>query len=486
MGSLSITQTQKPHAVCIPYPAQGHINPMLKLAKILHAKGFHITFVNTEYNHNRLRRARGDEAVADKPSFRFETITDGMPPCDADSTQDIAKLCVSTEKHSLVPFKKVLARLTESGDVPNVSCVVSDAAMFFTLDAGEELGVPEVLLWTASACGLLGYVQYHKLVQLGLAPFKDENFLTNGDLDQVLDWVPGMNNIRLRDIPSFIRTTNPDELMLNYIQRLSHQIKRASAILFNSFEELEQDVLQSFPSDFPPLYTVGPLHLLLDTTNATNNEETKSISTSLWLEDPHCLEWLDSYAPNSVVYVNFGSITVMTNEQLIEFAWGLAHSEQPFLWITRPDLVIGDEAVLPPEFLEMTKGRGLITSWCNQEQVLNHPAIGGFLTHCGWNSILETLINGVPVVCWPFFAEQQTNCWYCCGKWGVGMEIDTNVKRSEVEKQVRELMEGEKGKDMKRNAMEWRRLAHEVTNGPDGTSYKNLNKVIEILMGSQK
>lgn len=482
MGSLSNSKMQKPHAVCVPYPAQGHINPMLQLAKLLNSKGFHITFVNTVYNHSRLVRTRGPSAVANRPSFRFETIPDGMPPSeDLDSTQDIPSLCVSVEKHSLAPFKSVLARLNEAGDVPPVSCVVSDAAMFFTIDAAQELGVPVVLLWTASACGFLGYAQYEKLVQLGLAPFKDENFLTNGDLEKVLDWVPGMKNIRLRDIPSFIRTTDPDELMLNYVQRLVNKSKRANAILFNSFDALEHDVLQSLSSDFSQLYALGPFQLLLEFYKAAIDEETNSISTSLWKEDPHCVEWLDSYEANAVVYVNFGSITVMTNDQLLEFAWGLANSNKPFLWITRPDLVTGDSAVLPQEFLEQTKGRGLITSWCNQEQVLAHPAIGGFLTHCGWNSTVESIINGVPVICWPFFAEQQTNCWYSCTEWGVGMEIDTNVKRNEVEKQVIELMEGEKGKEMKRNAMEWRRLANEAVAAPSGSSYTNLDKIIKVL-----
>ena len=169
MGSLP---KAKPHAVCVPYPAQGHINPMLKLAKILHSKGFHITFVNTEYNHNRLLRSRGPAALNGLPSFRFETITDGLPTSAADATQDIPALCISTERHCLQPFRELLGRLNDDGGVPPVSCIVSDAVMFSTIDAAEELGVPQVLLWTASACGLLGYAQYEKLIHRGLTPFK--------------------------------------------------------------------------------------------------------------------------------------------------------------------------------------------------------------------------------------------------------------------------------------------------------------------------
>ena len=173
----------------------------------------------------------------------------------------------------------------------------------------------------------------------------------------------------------------------------------------------------------------------------------------------------------------------MTNENLIEFAWGLANSNHPFLWVVRPDLVSGDSAVIPPEFLGKTKERGLLAAWCHQEKVLNHPSIGGFLTHCGWSSTLDTICSGVPILCWPFFAEQQTNCWYSVEKWGIGMEINNNVRREEVERQVRELVEGEKGKEMRKNAMGWKKLAKEATARPDGSSYVNFEKLInEVLL----
>jgi UDP:flavonoid glycosyltransferase YjiC (YdhE family) len=184
-----------------------------------------------------------------------------------------------------------------------------------------------------------------------------------------------------------------------------------------------------------------------------------------------------------VVYVNFGSITVMTADQLVEFAMGLVNSNIPFLWIIRPDLVIGESAVLPAEFAEETEKRGFITSWCPQEEVLNHPAVGGFLTHSGWGSTIESLCAGVPLACWPFFADQAMNCRYSCNEWGVGMEIDNNVKREEVEMLVKELMEGEKGDKMRGKAMEWKRLAEEAA-GPEGTSSINLDKFIHEIISS--
>lgn len=175
----SITCADKPHAVCIPFPAQGHINPMLKVAKLLHFNGFHITFVNTEFNHKRLLKSRGPDSLQGLPSFRFHTIPDGLPPTDVEATQDIPSLCDSTSKNSLAPFRNLLSYLNSSPDVPPVTCIVSDGAMSFTLDAAEELGVPEVLFWTTSACGLMAYVHYHQLIAKGFTPLKGINILTD-------------------------------------------------------------------------------------------------------------------------------------------------------------------------------------------------------------------------------------------------------------------------------------------------------------------
>eukprot|EP00261_Vitis_vinifera_P032668 XP_019073911.1 PREDICTED: 7-deoxyloganetin glucosyltransferase-like [Vitis vinifera] len=168
----------------------------------------------------------------------------------------------------------------------------------------------------------------------------------------------------------------------------------------------------------------------------------------------------------------------MTDRHLKEFAWGLANSKYSFLWIIRPDIVMGDSAVLPEEFLKETKDRGLLVSWCPQEQVLSHPSVGVFLTHCGWNSMLEAICGGVPVICWPFFADQQTNCRYACTTWGIGVEVDHDVKRDEIEELVKEMMGGDKGKQMRKKAQEWKMKAEEATD-VGGSSYTNFDKFIK-------
>nr|AYR16628.1 UDP-glucosyltransferase UGT85A55 [Polygala tenuifolia] len=480
-----LNSLEKPHAVFIPYPAQGHINPMLKLAKLFHFRGFHITFVNTEYNHKRLLKARGSNSLDGLPDFCFETIPDGLPPSDADATQDIPTLTFSIRDTFFFPFLRLLTKLNESasaGFLPKVSCIVSDSTTtWISVKAADQLGIPTVSFWTVSASTFNCFAHIPHLIDRGLIPLKDKSCLTNGYLDKKLEWIPCLKNVRLRDLPSFFNSTEPNDLdskITDFVREAMVMTTKATAVIINTFSELEQDVVSSLSTMFPKLYTIGPVHLLAD---QVIKKHLESIGSNLWKEEAECMQWLDTKQPNSVVYVNYGSITVMTPDQLTEFAWGLANSKKPFLWIIRPDLVNGSSDILSSEFENEIKERGLITGWCPQEQVLSHPSIGGFLTHCGWNSTIESMTQGVPLVCWPFYGDQQTNCRFACTEWGIGIEIDTNVKRGEVETLVNELMEGDKGKAVKANVMEWKKKAEQAVR-PDGSSSMNLDKLIEEVL----
>jgi len=485
MGSLPPAEQPPPHAVMIPYPAQGHVTPMLQLAKLLHARGFHVTFVNNEFNHRRHLRARGPAALDGAPGFRFAAIDDGLPPCDADATQDVPALCRSTMTTCLPRFRDLVAGLDAEAardGRPRVTCVVADSTMTFALRAARELGLRAATLWTASACGFLTYYHYRHLVDRGLVPLRDEAQLADGYLDTVVDWVPGAPaDLRLRDFPSFVRTTDPDDVMLNFFIHETAGMSQASAVVINTFDELDATLLDAMAKLLPaPVYTVGPLPLTVRN-NVPAGSPVAAIGSNLWKEQDAPLRWLDGRPPRSVVYVNFGSITVMSSEQLAEFAWGLANTGYAFLWNVRPDLVKGDSAGLPPEFAAATEGRSMLSTWCPQAAVLEHDAVGVFLTHSGWNSTLESICGGVPMVCWPFFAEQQTNCRFKCTEWSIGMEIGGDVKRAEVEALIREAMEGEKGREMRRRVAELRDSAVAAAS-PGGRSMRNVDRLIDEVL----
>ncbi|WOG84520.1 hypothetical protein DCAR_0103704 [Daucus carota subsp. sativus] len=473
----------KPHIVCVPFPAQGHIIPMMQLAKLLHSRAFHVTFISTEHNQRRLIFALGDAFLNLSATFNFLTVPDGLPRIEPDQSHSPVGLFGSIPKTCLEPFKEVLDKLESDPEVPPVTGIVADACMSFAVEAGREFGIPVVSLWTASACGLMAYLQFPEFVKRAIFPFKDQSFLTDGTLDTKIDWIPGMTNIRLKDIPSFIQKTDASDVSFNFMKDSVQSCLKASAMIVNTFDALENEVLQAFPSNFPRIYTLGPLHTL---SKGIPNSPLDSFRPSLWKEDKTCLEWLDKRNPNSVVYVNYGSVTKMTNQHLKEFAWGLANSKHPFLWIIRSNLIEGDSAIISKEFLEETKDRAMLASWCPQELVLSHPSIGVFLTHGGWNSTLESICEGVPIICWPFFAEQQTNCRYSCtDSWGIGVEVNQDVKREEIETLVKDMMEGEKGKKLKKKSLEWQKMAAEATS-VGGSSFTNIDRVIKEVLLKEK
>ncbi|KAK7850997.1 7-deoxyloganetin glucosyltransferase [Quercus suber] len=293
--------------------------------------------------------SRGPNSLDGLPDFHLETIPDGLPPVDEDVSQDMFALAASTTKACLVPLCNLISKLndTSSSNVPPVTCIVADGAMSFTLDAADKFGIPCLLFWAPSACGLLSYMHFRHLVERGLIPLKDANYLTNGCLETTIDWIPGMKNVSLKDLPTFVRTTNENDVMLNFKIRETKRAPRALAIILNTFDPFKQHLLDTLSSMLSCIYTIGPLVLLA---NQVKDNSLKSIGSNLWKEESGCVGWLNSKESNLVVSVNYGSITIMTPHKLIEFAWGLANSEKPFLWIIRPDLVGGNSAIIPPEF----------------------------------------------------------------------------------------------------------------------------------------
>ncbi|CAL9013453.1 unnamed protein product [Prunus brigantina] len=179
---------------------------MLKLAKLLHhrAPGFHITFVNTEFNHRCFLKSLGPNSLDGLPDFQFETIPDGLPASDEDASQNAYFLCDSIRKNFFAVFRNLLLKLNDMATtkiisnppVTSLTCIVSDGFMTFSITAAEELGIPVALFFTIAAIGFTGCKQYPILVEKGLAPLKEESYLTNGFLDQVIDWVPGTKAIR--------------------------------------------------------------------------------------------------------------------------------------------------------------------------------------------------------------------------------------------------------------------------------------------------
>ncbi|KAH9307229.1 hypothetical protein KI387_035140, partial [Taxus chinensis] len=357
-----------------------------------------------------------------------------------------------------------LETLKEKPDVPPFTCIVYDGAMSWAQKTANRLGVPGISFWTPSACGFNIYLSAPLLMEKGYIPLKvfvfkraDKSCLTNGYMEEEIRSIPGMPVVRMKDVLSFY-----------YDAAFS-----ADFILINTFDELEGPVMEAL-RDRLPVYNIGPL------LEAEQKNGLPSSFVSLWIEEKSCMEWLDDQEPGSVVYVCFGSITVMSDQELVEFAWGLEGSKQSFFWVIRPDLIRGASAKLPTEFVEKVKGRSFFVSWAPQMEVLSHPSVGGFLTHSGWNSTLESICAGVPMICWPFFAEQQINRTYVSQIWKIGIAMNDVVERGEVEEMVKKLMIGKEGEEMRKRIGELRDASIRAVN-KGGSSYNNLEKYMELV-----
>jgi hypothetical protein len=362
--------------------------------------------------------------------------------------------------------------------------------MSFALDVARELGVPSMVLWVCASASLLCQMNLRQLRERGYLPLKDESCLTNGYLEEtIIDWIPGMPPICLGDVSSFVRTTDPDDFSLWFNDTEANACTKAGALILNTFDALDPDGLTALRAEFQRIYSIGPLGLLLrrhihhvddgDFTTTDDPDTDPLIDLSQWKQDTACLAWLDAQEPGSVAYVNFGSLIVLTAQQLTEFAWGLAETGRPFLWVVREDLVSGSGglAALPPEFLSKTAEQGYVTTWCPQERVLHHRGVGCFLTHNGGNSTLEALAAGVPMVCWPAFADGYTNCKYACEVWGVGLRIDAEVRREQVAGRIRSVMDSE---GIRARAAAWKAEAEKAV-CPGGSSYESLLDMVKEL-----
>jgi len=194
-----------------------------------------------------------------------------------------------------------------------------------------------------------------------------------------------------------------------------------------------------------------------------------------------CMKWLDSKEPGSVVYVSFGSLAALTEDQMAELAWGLKRSNTHFLWVVRES----ERQKVPGNFVEETTEMGLVITWSPQLEVLAHKSVGCFMTHCGWNSTLEALSLGVPMVAMPQWTDQPTNAKFVVDVWQVGVRVKVGengmVTQEEIERCIREvMMEGERRDEIRTHSEKWKKLA-EMAMDEGGSSDKNIEEFVASL-----
>ncbi|XP_059628006.1 7-deoxyloganetic acid glucosyl transferase-like [Cornus florida] len=468
--------TLPPHILLFPLPLQGHVNSMLKLAELLCLQDLHVTMLVSDYCHSRLlRHGNIQSGSLLHPAICFKTILDGLPEDHPRVGERVLEVMPPDVTGPL--FRELMTSTDFLGSETRrpVTCIIADGILKFAGDFALEKGIPLIYFHTISASSYWASFCIFQLIEADEIPLKG-----NG-MDSPVTSVPGMEGLlRRRDLPSFFRANDINDPHIQLTKTGIRKDLLAHAVIKNTFDDLEGPVLSQMRTHFPNIYSIGPLHAHRRT--RLGAETMSTTSGSFWGDDRKCLTWLDSQPSKSVIYVSFGSITIMTREQHMEFWYGLVNSGQRFLWVIRPDFIAAGEdgeSQIPGELEEATRERGYMVDWAPQEEVLAHPSIGGFLTHSGWNSTLESITAGVPMICWPYFADQMVNSRLVSEVWKLGLDMKDTCDRVMIEKMVRDVMEMRKELFQERANQMAKKAKRAVSE--DGSSYCNLNRLIQDI-----
>ncbi|KAL9680257.1 hypothetical protein QQ045_018135 [Rhodiola kirilowii] len=457
------------HIISFPFPAQGHINPNLQFCKRLVAKGLKVTLITTISIGNTIHPLKSQVPESDLSRINIEFISDGFDDAkkvEAQIAEDIdeyVKLFEVGVRQSLIKFLQT----TREWDCPP-KVIVYDSNMSWIQDVADQFGLYGAAFFTAScAAANMFYLAHEGVVKLPV----------EGQVS-----VPGMPLLDSKDVPSFLHevTSYPTILKL-VLSQFGYDLSRAKWVLFSSFDQLEGEVLKSFPSQWA-IKTIGPTipSMYLDKRLSTDRDY------GLYLLKPDegtTTAWLNAKKKGSVLYISFGSLANLSEEQAQEVAYALKTNKHPFIWVVREP----ERKKLPTDFIENLPDNGLILSWCSQLEVLNHSAIGCFLTHCGWNSVMEALSAGVPIVAMPQWTDQPTNAKYIEDVWKVGIRVKTNqagkvIPRDEINHCISQVMdEGTTKSDLRANADKWKRLSIAAM-AEGGSSDKNINQFVRDVI----
>ncbi|CAI0407576.1 unnamed protein product [Linum tenue] len=482
--------TSKLHFVLTPLMAQGHLIPMIDIAKLLAQHGVVVTLITTPVNAKRVRSSLARAMEPPGIDIRVEEVE---APCEEvglskrcenlDQLPSLGLAIAFMNKSDLL-FGRVVEELFE-GLRPRPNCIISDMSFPYTSLLAKKHGIPRIAFNGFSSLALL--CLRNVAANIG--------FLDGLDSDSEPFLVPGMpDRIELTKSQLPLAMVGGAVDWAWYGERIAAAEAMSYGTIINSFQELEPEYFALVKEALGgKAWCVGPV-------SSCNKDrlDRSQRGSPVVVDESVYSEWLDSQQPDSVIYVCFGSICNIVTSQLIELALGLEASNHPFMWVVREGEASEDLLKWMEEsgFEQRSKGRGfVIRGWAPQVAILSHPAIGGFLTHCGWNSTLEGISAGLPMATWPLFADQFCNERLIVDVLNVGVKIGAKttvawgqeekagvtVRKEDVKKAIEELMgkgiEMEKRKNRVKQLSEMSKVALEE----GGSSHTNIKLLIQDI-----
>ncbi|TKY56525.1 UDP-glycosyltransferase 87A1 [Spatholobus suberectus] len=408
------------HVVAMPYPARGHINPMMNFCKLLVSDntGILVTFVVTE-------EWLGFIGSDPKPdSIRFRSIPNVVPSelTRANDQAGFMEAVIMTKMEA--PFEQLLHRLD-----PPPTTIVSDTFLYWAVVVGNRTNIPVASFWTMSTSIFSVLHHYYLLEQNGHYP---ANLSENGG--ERVDYIPGISSMRLVDFP-LIDGSCRSKKILQLCLKGFEWVSKAQYLLFASIYELEPRAIDALKAELSlPIYTIGPAIPYFSLENNHTLSTTNGTCHSY-------MEWLDAQPIGSVLYISQGSSFSVSRAQIDEIAFTLRESGIRFLWVARSEA---------SRLKEICGNMGLVLTWCDQLRVLSHPSIGGFWSHCGWNSTKEGVFAGVPFLTFPLVMDQPLDSKMIVEDWKVGWRVKEDVKVNALVKKDEIVMLVQKFMDLDR------------------------------------
>ncbi|XWS55907.1 hypothetical protein CRYUN_Cryun09bG0040400 [Craigia yunnanensis] len=473
----------KPHFVLVPFMCQGHLLPLIDIGRLLAKRNVIVTIITTPQNASRFcaginRDIKSGLAISVR-ELRFPAAEAGLPE-GCETVDNLPSMHLMSNFHAAVcmlqqPVEKLLGELK-----PCPKCVIHDKHFTWFAEIASKFQIPRIL-FDGKSCFTL-------LCGHNISTSKVHECVPEGDPFVV----PGLSDRIEFTTGQLPGNLNPGSNMKELSKKIIAAEEGAYGLIVNSFEELEAEYVESYQKiKKQKVWCVGPVSLC----NKDNMDKATRGNKAL-TDENQCLKWLDSWPASSVIYICFGSLNRLTPPQLIELGLALEASNRPFIWVIRGAYKREDmEKWLAEDgFEDRVTGRGLlIRGWAPQVLILSHPSIGGFLTHCGWNSTLEGICAGVPMITWPMFAEQFFNEKQLVQKLKVGVPVGVEVvvhmgeedksgvlvKRDDFRKAIESLMnEGEEGKERRKRARNLAEIARKAVE-EGGSSYLNITLLIE-------
>ncbi|OAY78764.1 UDP-glycosyltransferase 82A1 [Ananas comosus] len=433
--------------ILVPFPAQGHVTPMLHLARALARRGFAPTLALPDFFH-------GAAAPPLDPAVALAPLATGPPR--GGGGEGFAGLVAAMEARAPAQLERLLLRRrgAGAGAGEEVACVVVDVLASWAVPIAARCGVPAAGFWPAMLASYRIVSAIPELLRKG--------FISDCGTPLQELHLPFLPKATAGDLPWLVGNSTSRKLRFAFWRRTLRRAQTLPHILVNSFDDAEPG-----SRDLPELTTSPPGPRILPIGPLTAHDEARP-NYGLYQPDPTCVDWLDSKPAGSVIYVSFGSwVGPIGPDRVDALARGLDSTGRPFLWALKPEPAW--RTGLPARFEERVAGRGKLVGWAPQEEVLGHPSVGCYLTHCGWNSTVEALKCAKRLLCYPISGDQFVNCEYIEGVWGIGLRVDT-MDLGELRGCVEKVMGGREGEEMQRRVDELRR---EVLQGKTSVRAKN-------------